>query len=203
MGVGIGPHLNEDEVERYSIGSVSEPELAPLEEHLLLCETCQIRVTETDVYVAAVKAAGESVWHEPARRRWEFLFFRLAPAAAAAALLIVLAVESPRLSNRAQMPAAVTLEALRGSAIGKAPAARPLIIRLDVTGLPQQKAYRLEAVDAAGNPVWKGEAAVEGLAAKASLPALGPGEYYLRIYEASGKLVREFGLETTIPGKAR
>ena len=203
MGVDLGPHMSDDQIERYSMGAVSEAELEPVEEHLLICEACQNRVTENDLYVAAMQGAGNELRHEPAKRRWDFVFFRLAPMAAAAALLVVVAIEAPRLANHARMPAAITLEALRGTSMAKAPAAEPLVLRLDVAGLAEQKKYRVEAVDAAGNPVWTGEAPVQGMQAAANLPALGPGLYFVRLYDNSGKVLREFGVETTHPESAR
>ncbi len=36
---------------------LSEPEAAPVEEHLLVCEECRARLTESDEYVAAMRAA--------------------------------------------------------------------------------------------------------------------------------------------------
>ena len=199
MGTGIDRHLNDEETERYAMGSVSEEEMARLEEHLLICEPCQVQVTESDVYVAAMEAAGMRLRREPPKPRWEFLFFRLAPVAAAAALLVVLTVVGTRVIDRgAGAPAvAVTLEARRGSLAAKAPAGRPLVVHLDLAGLPEQKSCRVEAVDSTGNPVWKGEARVEGSEGAASMPGMNPGLYFVRVYEASGRLVREYGLEVS------
>ena len=37
-------HLSDDELERYHLGAITEePELAPLEEHLLACGSCAER----------------------------------------------------------------------------------------------------------------------------------------------------------------
>lgn len=37
----LSGHLDEDDLERYALNQISEPELARVEEHLLLCVECQ------------------------------------------------------------------------------------------------------------------------------------------------------------------
>src|SRR5579872_5071098 len=49
-------HPTEDLLEEYSFGRVSEPALAPLEEHLLLCDQCQIQLAAIDEYRAVMKS---------------------------------------------------------------------------------------------------------------------------------------------------
>jgi hypothetical protein len=41
-------HPSEDLLEEYVFGRLSEEQLAPLEEHLLVCSTCQRAVSEID-----------------------------------------------------------------------------------------------------------------------------------------------------------
>lgn len=47
-----------DAVERYVLGELAEPELAPLEEHLLICETCRQAVAEMDVFAPLMRPPG-------------------------------------------------------------------------------------------------------------------------------------------------
>jgi hypothetical protein len=54
-------HLEPDEIERYSNGGISEEILAPLEEHLLICETCQAHVCETDKFVGGMESAARNL----------------------------------------------------------------------------------------------------------------------------------------------
>lgn len=44
-------HLCEDQLERYSIGNLAEPDVAGLEEHVLMCETCLDKLAESDSWV--------------------------------------------------------------------------------------------------------------------------------------------------------
>jgi hypothetical protein len=51
-------HLSDHDLERYYLGMVvEEPELAPLEEHLLACPKCAIRAEEVSEYVDTLRAA--------------------------------------------------------------------------------------------------------------------------------------------------
>ena len=50
-------HISNDLLESYAMGSLSDPESEPLEEHLLLCSACQARLDELDEFVHVIKAA--------------------------------------------------------------------------------------------------------------------------------------------------
>jgi len=52
-------HIPEDSLEQYATGALSEPEVGPLEEHLLICAACQDRLQATDDYVVAMRAAAK------------------------------------------------------------------------------------------------------------------------------------------------
>jgi len=54
---GFVEHISEDLLELYSLGRLEEPQLAPVEEHLLVCHECLDRVQRIDEFVAAMKAA--------------------------------------------------------------------------------------------------------------------------------------------------
>ena len=48
-------HISEEALDSYALGSVSERELAPVEEHLLFCPACQERLADTDTFIAALR----------------------------------------------------------------------------------------------------------------------------------------------------
>ncbi len=51
-------HIPDETLERYAAGhKLPEPELATLEEHLLVCAACQDRLRHWDEYVAAMRQA--------------------------------------------------------------------------------------------------------------------------------------------------
>src|ERR1019366_7681453 len=80
-------HIDEEETERYSMGAMPEGAIAPFEEHLLICESCQLRLAQTDVYVAAVRLRAAPL--KPGLPRLRFP--RLVPALAGMAVLMVAA----------------------------------------------------------------------------------------------------------------
>ena len=53
-------HISEDSLEQYAMGAIPESEAGPLEEHLLICPTCQDRLQATDDYVAALRVAAKA-----------------------------------------------------------------------------------------------------------------------------------------------
>ena len=57
MQFGIGSHLEETELEQYSMGILSEASLEAFEEHLLACDSCQDHLLEMEAYVNAMRSA--------------------------------------------------------------------------------------------------------------------------------------------------
>src|SRR5437660_91851 len=94
MARDLNSHLDDGDLEKYSMGSPRDSEAAGIEEHLLVCEHCQQRLAESDVYVAAMQRAAAHLHsrQNPApdasqRPGWNWL--RLIPALAGVALLVV------------------------------------------------------------------------------------------------------------------
>lgn len=53
-----GSHISDHDLERYYLGMiVNEAEIAPLEEHLLVCPECVERAMASDTYVDHVRSA--------------------------------------------------------------------------------------------------------------------------------------------------
>ena len=85
-------HIDEEEIERYSMGAMPEEATAPFEEHLLICQPCQLRLAQTDVYVSAMRLASARLRTEPLKRGLPWLRFpRLVPALAGLAVAVVAA----------------------------------------------------------------------------------------------------------------
>jgi anti-sigma factor RsiW len=61
MNAGFLSHISEDMLEMYALGRIPEVDLAPVEEHLQICLTCQIRLEEMDEYIKVMKAATAAV----------------------------------------------------------------------------------------------------------------------------------------------
>ena len=191
-------HLDDEELERYSMGAMPEAAIAPFEEHLLVCEPCQLRLAQTDAYVGAMRQASARLRTEPLKRGLPWLRFpRLIPALAGMAVAIVAAglwIGRPDMGEA--HPFAVDLEATRGAAIeAKAPAGRWLLLRLDLANLPASSSYRLEMVDRFGSRIYQATVAAQGSRVGFMVPGTQPGIYFVRLYRPPGELLREYGFE--------
>lgn len=208
MAFETNRHLDDEDIERYSRGDVAEVEASRFEEHLLICEACQNRVTETDTYLLSMQSASARLRQEDQAKqgpKW-FVFKLLIPAVAALAVILLVAVlgfqgsGGPRewLHDRgsAKPAFALSLVATRGNGpAAQAPSGIPLRVELDLAGVSQEPALRLEVVNQLGRTFWQGSVVPDSSKAVASLPALSGGHYFLRAYAPSGRLLREYGLE--------
>jgi hypothetical protein len=201
MELKIGPHLQESELEEYSMGQLPGSRVEVFEEHFLACDTCQDRLLEMEAYVNAMRSASPKL-REQQPAFWKSLFRwpRLAWVGAAGLTAVSVAAGiwmlAPR--NRIEM-ASVTLQASRGitgPAVIKAPAGKVLSLNVDLTELPASPSYRMEVVDATGHRVWETVTQPRnGKIAQPMTKVLSAGQYYVRLYLPGGQLLREFGLQ--------
>ncbi len=193
-------HVSEDQLERYSAGNLPETAVARVEEHVLICETCQDKLAFADAWVGSVRRAGAQLRREPERARafWQRLRLPHFVPALAASLIVLFAVGWFLQSNKrvAVAPLAVSLEATRGEAVAHVPAHQPLAIHPNLDGLPQFSAYRLQIVDAVGKQVFQSSLApVPGQDPASIVSGVTPGVYFARVYSPAGDLLREYALE--------
>jgi len=202
------PHPTEEILEAYVFHRLSEPLVAQVEEHLLICPQCQDVVAESDQFVSAFQAAGRFPVPATGLDRWGWWnglnaaahFAQKTSLAPIFALVILALVVVWKHPTEAPPPVAVSLSSLRGAdPLAPAPAGRPLQLSIEspdlAPGLTSGREYRVELVDAAGRPVWKGGASTTDgkLIARMSKP-LSSGVYWVRLYGANSELLREFGL---------
>jgi hypothetical protein len=207
-----GLHACDDELERYVLRGLDEPEVAKVEEHLLVCSTCQARLEETKSFIVAMRTAARKLRAEPPSA-WEELrsrFSRLvamptpvwATAAAAALVVGVLALAPSLLTHPSATPAfAVALEAARGVeglAESRVPANSPLLLSIDLSEFPARDSYKVEVVDALGRPEMDLTLAPANGRLVANIGrALGAGRYWVRLYTSSEphSLLREYAVK--------
>jgi hypothetical protein len=199
MPLEIDRHMDEEEVERYSLGGISEPDSSRLDEHLLICEFCQSRVAESDRYVSTMQFAAAQMRRDTRRSKTRWAGFSGFAALAAAAVILYLAIGGPGLAKRAAAPQPaflLNLIATRGNGIeAKAPAGTTLNLQMELAGLRNEPWFRLEIVDGLGKRVWQGNVVPQDSKAAASVPKMAGGVYFVRAYAPSGDLLREYGLE--------
>jgi hypothetical protein len=211
MPTAYGQHASEDALEHYVLGGLDEQEVADVEEHLLVCSTCQARLEETESFITAMRSAAGKLRAEPPSA-WEELrsrFSRLmamptpvwATAAVAALVVCALALTPSLLTNPSKSPAfAVSLEAARGAeglVESRVPANAPLLLSVDLTELPPLDSYKLEIVDATGRPeLVMTLAPVNGRLVANTDRTLGAGRHWVRLYTTGEphSLLREFGV---------
>ncbi len=196
-------HCTDDALELYALGRLEDLRTEALEEHLLICEPCQERLDETDIFVRAMKGAAARLRAEQkaesfaARVARSFRLPAVPMWAASAACVCILAVSVVRM--REPVPAgaaiAVSLQAERGASQTVA-ANHPLTLSLDVRGLSLGKSAHVVLVDAAGTTLEQADVAPDKdqVQARFSKP-LDPGDYFIRISQpGDADPVREFAL---------
>jgi anti-sigma-K factor RskA len=201
MQFGIGSHLEETELEQYSMGTLSEDSLEAFEEHLLACCSCQDRLLEFEVYVNAMRSASPKL-REARQPFWDGLFRLPRPVwlAASAMAVVALAVAlvwivSPSTHQQIASVALQSGRGIEGLATAKAPAGKLLSLTVDLTELPAFPSYRMAIVGARGTPVWEGVAHSAGRSlTQVTNRSLATGQYYVRLYAPGGALLREFSL---------
>ena len=206
MQIGIGPHLEDTDIEQYSMGILPEERLAPFEEHFLACDACQDRLLEMEAYVNAVRSVSPKL-REASQSGWRSWFHWPRPvwvsavALGVAASFSVIALTQAR--NWKQGPPAQLTAVLLHSARGiegleaaRAPAEKPVSLAIDLTELPAFPSYRLETVNSMGKPMSKSIAVPQqGKITQPVAKGLAAGRYYVRLYSPGGELLREFGLQ--------
>jgi hypothetical protein len=202
MQLGIGSHLDDADLEQYSMGTLPDVRLGPFEEHLLACESCQDRLLETEAFVNAIRSVSPKLRAASrSPRRDRFIERRWTWVAAFAMGLILLGLGRTWMvppGARTDV-AAVFLHSSRGIeglAMARGPAGKPLALTIDLTELPALLSYQIEIVTSAGKPVWRiAASARDGKIAELAPHGLSTGQYYVRLYPTGGgKLLREFGL---------
>jgi hypothetical protein len=202
MQLDINGHASDECLEQYAQGSLEEPLLGELEEHLLLCSQCQEHLKEIDHYRAAMRSAAARLEREEEARKgfWTqvstaLTFRRLGWVMALGAMVLIGLSLRVWMSPPQSQPLALFLETSRGSEMHHAPSRRPLELTLDTTALAAYPTYQVETVDAVGRVQAQFEAQASAGKVKASLAkGLRPGNYFIRLYSPSHELLREYGL---------
>jgi hypothetical protein len=209
----MGEHISERNFEEYCLSRVRGTDLEELEDHLLVCSQCQIRLHETDFYVRTMRQAMVELAREEAARG-DHGFFNLARKillrmggplpmgglVAVSALALLLGV-GPLLSTYSKgWPVTVSLESARGGdaeLTARAPERTPLALSLDLTGLPLEASYQVRLVDAKGTQVLEAVSRpTKGRLVVSLHSRLRRGSYWVRLYDRNDPrtALREYGL---------
>ena len=211
-------HISDAALENYSLDHLAEPELEVVEEHILICPTCQDRLTEVDEFVRSFRLAhahleevgsdgrptvGEGWLAEPVsvvyapHQAW----FQKPAAWAGLAFAVGLLAMIPVL-NRAGQPSntvtRVALVAQRGNAgLAEVPPGR-VALKLDLRGVNEDP-LRIEVATWDGRRLWSRSLGLAE-AIESVLPEMRftQGQYWIRVRaEGDPALLREFSLKVT------
>ena len=191
-------HPSDEVVECYALGNLNGNQSANFEEHLIICEQCQARLTEADHYIVAIRDAAAAILREPCATEHKKGFWLMWAAASAA---FALAMLLPWQANRVGPLHEVELVVARGAAsqsVATASRGERLALNLDLTEVSSAPAYRLELVNGAGESAWSGVIKPQRnrirVEPNVKLPA---GLYWVDLYLPSKppSLLREYGLE--------
>jgi len=195
-------HISEELFERYSMQQLSEEQMAPLEEHLLVCSLCQQRLNEVDEYIGAMKIAAQEIsdkktsvreLHAVPRRPLQWALPLTGGTLVTALLLFLYIGRSP-----GAPPSEIALTATRGVSPNTAIKARAhtaLKITAEAQDIAPGSRLRLELADSDGKIVWRGAGEIErGHIAAQVKPPLDAGLYWFRVYQ-NDRLQQEYGLQ--------
>ena len=196
-------HPEEVVLEQYAMGKLDEPAVEAIEEHILVCVSCQDRLDLTETYVRTMKRALASAQKAEAENRWRTRiggWFQMpAPAwagAAAVVLLAIVAVFNLRNFTRPGIPAAVVLTATRGET-ASIEAKGPLDLNLDARDLTPASTYRVQLVNGEGADVWQQPSATvtDGYIHVRIGKHLSRGQYFVRVFASGAGTPREYALQ--------
>jgi hypothetical protein len=192
-------HGTDDQLEAYALGHLAasdQPGMEVLEQHLMICSTCRDRLDGVEAFASGMRGAfgphsAMAVSKQPglfAWLPWPGVSFAMALLALAAIIFMY-----SRGQTQFVPVASLQLTATRGEMPVTAPA-REMDLTLLNTPVEGQ-AFRAVIVNAKGRTVWSGpaqNAAGDGLQVKAQ-QRFESGDYFLRLYGATGDALREYG----------
>ena len=197
------PHIEENVLDQYALGTLSTESIAAVEEHLLVCSFCQSRLVEADELSLLFREAA-ILEDASANRRWLSAFtFRTSfwPGVAAATALLILLITGDYYHGSKVQPAVLLLQSLRGPEDGaKMASARPYLLVLDAAFDAAVQAnrpdYDIEIVNAVGDKVLKKSAEVRDGHLAVLVEGLARGSYWVRVYHkrTGPELLAEYGL---------
>jgi hypothetical protein len=194
-------HIEDEVLERYSIGSLPEELAAEVEEHLLLCLMCQNRLLETDRFLMLLREAATRLSAQPSTERERWSSFRCGSWAVAAGFLLAVLILLPphhllpQHHHDTPSPAVVWMQSLRGQdAATHVVFGEPSLLVFDLT-VTAEPHYVVQIVDRVGNEVLRNRATIRTGRICLLVNSIRHGSYWVRVYrEANSELVAEYGL---------
>ena len=184
-------HPPEDVLEAYALKRLAPDLQAGVEEHLLVCEACQDRLAQIDVFIAAMNSAPQRPQRPAGKTGIPLWAVGAAAAVLIAAFLVFTNLDAPA------VPAVVVLSAVRGSPldIPTAPPNRPLDLTISSTQVDERPGFHIAIVTTSGTEIWEGALTrTNGTPIAHVGQRLPVGLYWVRLYSPENELLQEYGL---------
>lgn len=202
-------HLDDELLEKYAVGNLPYAQIDRVEEHLLICFECQVRMSGIDDFLAVAKAGAaevkgsqhlrkpnlsELVYRTLGRLSWTMP----SPAWGIGIAALLLAALLPQ-SSHIPMHTEVVLSAPRGAHTplqAHAASGSNVLLKIDATSVPASPSYQLQLVDGSGHEVWHGTVSATDDGIVGLVPKqLAAGRYWVRLSAVSDlKLLQEYSL---------
>lgn len=184
------PHVEDEQLDLYALGRLSAEQLAHVEEHLLVCDSCRARLRASDEFAALFCVAAT---HPEARRApvWRRFWRRPIGVAVAAAAMATVLFIATRPEAPVAAPAIIAMQSMRGpdSAV-EVESNRPVVLVFDV-----EHANEAQIVDPEGKEVLRAPTSQADGRAALRIGRLSRGSYWVRVYrERGGDPIAEYGL---------
>ncbi|MBC7927509.1 MAG: hypothetical protein H7039_17830 [Bryobacteraceae bacterium] len=195
-------HPSDQQIEEYAEGKLPTAQVAVISEHLFECDNCNEKYEQEAEFLVQMRSVKQAVAQEATAPEtnqvpwWSKWLVAPSPWLATAVAAIALVFLVPNLT-RSGTPVVAELTALRSATSVKAPADRPLNLRLDTMGVAELQQVRAEMADGSGNVVWKGPVTLKEGRWEAFVDRrMGSGQYWVRVYPVNGnETLREYSLE--------
>jgi hypothetical protein len=191
-------HVTDDQLELYALDRLPDSDLPEFEVHLMMCANCRERLDEIGTFALGMReapAASETDWFGWLRRR------AFSMAMGFVVLVVVVEIVATGINSNGRTTfapsAALQLTATRGEMPFTAPAREFNLTLAD--GPRDGGPFRIDVVNVTGVPAWSGlaESSPAGVQVKV-MHRLGPGDYFVRLFDASGQMLREYGFRIRV-----
>lgn len=191
------PHVNDESLDQYALGTLPEERVAGVEEHLLSCEPCQSRLDASDEFAMLFRAASVQPDARPQRSWRAFWNSRAANwTVASAAMLAVLLLVAGPVRKPPMAPATVLMQSLRGpEAPPRVAAGQPALLVFDIVPTAGVNDYEARIVNPLGVEILVAEVSSKGGHLAVLVDRLPRGSYWVRVYRTNNREpIAEYGL---------
>jgi anti-sigma factor RsiW len=192
-------HGTDEQLELYALGRLADTDHAILEEHLIVCAACRAKLDGIGDFAFGMQAAGVGATAMDQIGNPGFLdgvraLLRRPAVSMSLAFVLLLVIVGIFSTGRNELPQVATLQltSTRGAMPVTVPA-RSYDLQLS-DGPREGGPFRVEVLNPAGGVMWANLAQGGPAGIKIDVTQrLTPGDYFVRVSTADGKLEREYG----------